>query len=248
MSNKVRAVAGKWLPAICCLAAILVAFLNQQANADDAKAPSAEEKKAVAVLAEKGSVIFIDGEYQVTQILGGRNLTNDDLQHLRVFKKLKTLSLSNSKIDDSAVGILKALSQLQALNLPSGSISEKAHEELKKALPNCRIVLPDRRGGEVHGGKPFDVKEVSALDVAVALLVAAREAGGLDGDRGSRGGRVVAVQDERAREVAEAAADRGDHRVLGGEAEGAVGWVDDPSPGGRGEARGRIDRHGVPFS
>lgn len=117
------------------------------AIAQDAKSPSAEEKKAVAVLSEKGAVIFIDGDYQVTQILGGRELTNDDLKHVRVFKKLKTLSLSSTKIDDESVEILKSLSQLQSLNLPAGALSNKSRDELKKSLPNCRVVAPDRRSG-----------------------------------------------------------------------------------------------------
>ena len=75
---------------------------------DDAKSPTVEERKAVALLAEKGSVIFIDGDYQVTQILGARELTNDDLQHLRVFPKLKSVSLGNSKISDAALEIGRA--------------------------------------------------------------------------------------------------------------------------------------------
>lgn len=120
--------------------------------ADEIKSPSAEEKQAVALLAKKGAVIFIDGDYQVTQILGGRELTNEDLQHLRVFKKLKSLSLSNAKINDAAVETLKSLSQLQSLNLPTGALSDESHQALKKALPNCRIVLPDRRGVGTFGG------------------------------------------------------------------------------------------------
>lgn len=132
---------------------LLVALAcGRTAIAQDAKSPSAEEKKAVALLSEKGAAIFIDGDYQVTQILGGRELTNDDLKHVRVFKKLKTLSLSSTKIDDESVEILKTLSQLQALNLPAGVLSNKSRDELKKSLPNCRIVAPDRRDGRSDGG------------------------------------------------------------------------------------------------
>ena len=151
MFSCARSVISQSLWPICCCSVLLTTTFNQFSFADDAKPPSAEEKKAVAVLSEKGAVIFIDGEYQVTQILGGRDLTNADLQHLRVFKKLKLLSLSNAKIDDGAVATLKSLTQLQSLNLSAGAISEMAREELKKALPNCRIVVPDRRsfGGGV---------------------------------------------------------------------------------------------------
>lgn len=146
MFAKARSVRGKRLWVLCCVAALFTGSLNQLPLADEAKSPTPEEKRAVSVLAEKGAVIFIDGEYQVTQLFGGRDLTNEDFGHLKAFKKLQSLSLSNAKIDDNAVATLKTLSQLQSLNLSAGAISEKAHEDLKKALPNCRIVLPDRRG------------------------------------------------------------------------------------------------------
>ncbi len=127
---------------------LLVAFATGSLNAGD---PSPYEKKTVSLFAEKGSVIFIDGDYQVTQILGGRDLTNDDIEHLKVFKKLKLLSLNNSKINDAAVETLKSLTQLQSLNLSAGAISDQAQESLKKSLPNCRIIVPDRRGFGTSG-------------------------------------------------------------------------------------------------
>ncbi len=121
-------------------------------GADDAKSPTSDEKKAVALLAGKGSVIFIDGDYQVTQILGGRELTNEDLQHLRVFPKLKSVSLGNSKISDVGVDSLKSLKQLHSLNLPAGAVSDPTLQALKKALPNCRILVPERRSFRTPGG------------------------------------------------------------------------------------------------
>lgn len=130
---------------VVCSAAILATTCDQSARADDARTPSPEEMKAVAMLAEKGAVLFIDGEYQVTQILGGRDLTNADLQRLKVFKGLKSLSLTNSQLDDGAVNALKSLTQLKSLTLSTGAISDKTLEDLKKALPNCRTVMPSRR-------------------------------------------------------------------------------------------------------
>ena len=96
-------------------------------------------------------------------------------------------------------------------------------------------LLQDGGGRELQGRVLLDVQEVSALDVTVALLVAAGEARGLDRD--GRGGvlRRGTVEDQGALELAEAAADGGDHRVLRGEAEGGVGGVDDPGAGGDGE-------------
>jgi len=143
MSSKIHS--SVW--ALISASMFLVAFLNDSLIfGEESRSPSVDERKAVAVFADKGSVIFIDGEYQVTQIFGGRDLTNEDLQHLRAFKKLRLLSLSNSKINDAAVEALKSLSQLQSLNLLAGAISDESRESLMKALPNCRILLPDRRG------------------------------------------------------------------------------------------------------
>ncbi|TXT32712.1 MAG: hypothetical protein FD138_2036, partial [Planctomycetota bacterium] len=132
----------------CKLLLVVVAlFVSQSLTAgDDVKSPSVDEKKAVALLVKKGSVIFIDGDYQVSQILGGRELTNDDLQLLRAFPKLKSVSLGNLKISEAALDSLKSLKQLQSLNLPVGAVSDQALQSLKTALPNCRILVPERRG------------------------------------------------------------------------------------------------------
>lgn len=159
MSAKVHR-AGWWLFS----AFVLLWFATgSTVTGDETKSPNADERKAVALLSEKGAVIFIDGDYQVTQILSGRDLTNEDLQHVRVFKKLKSLSLSQSKINDGAVETLKSLSQLQSLNLPAEAISEQSHETLKKALPNCRIVLPDRRGIGTSGSSSNKTTGTSSI-------------------------------------------------------------------------------------
>lgn len=126
---------------------LLLVFVSAWSVAgDEAKSPSEGEKKAVAALVKKGAVIFIDGDYQVTQILGGRDLTNQEIKHVAVFKNLKSLTLSTSKINDEAVDTLKTLSQLQTLNLPTGAMSDQSIQVLKNALPKCRIVLSGERG------------------------------------------------------------------------------------------------------
>ena len=56
--------------------------------ADDANSPSAEERTAVSILAEKRAVIFIDGDFQVTQVMGGRELSGA----AKVFGKLKSFN------------------------------------------------------------------------------------------------------------------------------------------------------------
>ena len=69
-----------------CLVATLVMLMAAGGGsllaADDANSPSVEERKAVSVLAEKGAVIFIDGDFQITQVMRGRELSNEDLPHL----------------------------------------------------------------------------------------------------------------------------------------------------------------------
>ena len=150
MSANVRATG--WPRSTVFVLLVLIATGSLVAG-DAAKPPSADEKQAVALLAQKGSVIFIDGDYQVTQVLGGRDLTNDDLQHLRFFKKLTSLSLSQSKVTSVGIDTLKSLTQLQSLNLPAGALSESEQQALRKALPNCRIISPDRRSPGTPGNK-----------------------------------------------------------------------------------------------
>lgn len=152
MSIRSRSISRKSLFVSFCLIQFAAAAYQPTVRAVDSNSPSPAEKEAVALMAEKGSVIFIDGEYQVTQIFGGRELINEDLRHLQALKKLRSLSLSSSKINDGALDRLKVLTQLQSLTLPAGSLSDQSHEALKKALPNCRITLPDRRGFGTPGG------------------------------------------------------------------------------------------------
>ena len=81
-----------------------------------------------------------------------------------------------------------------------------------------------RDEGQLRVG--LDVEEVAGPEVAVAVGGAGVDAAGVDGQVDPGGGRVRGVDGGGAVEVRERAADGGDHRVAGREAEAAVGHVE----------------------
>ena len=93
-----------------CLVATLVMLMAAGGGsllaADDANSPSVEERKAVSILAEKGAVIFIDGDFQVTQVMGRRELSGV----AKVFGKLKSF---NRKPQARVLGMDGSLSAVQ---------------------------------------------------------------------------------------------------------------------------------------
>ena len=98
--------------------------------------------------------------------------------------------------------------------------------------------LVDAGGDEGDLRVLLDGEEVVAAQVAVALLVAGVDAGGLDGQLRGGLGEVVGVDDGGALELVERAADLGDHRVPGDEPDAGVGRVDDVGAGQVGEGGG----------
>ncbi|MBI5758941.1 MAG: hypothetical protein HZA46_10530 [Planctomycetales bacterium] len=117
--------------------------------------PSEDERKAVATLAEKGATLTIDGRYQVIRvsISTTSQITDDDLRHLGAFKSLKSLTLSSSRLTDAAIEHLKPLKKLETLTLASAAFTAKVRDELKQALPDCRInPVPFGGSGGFGGG------------------------------------------------------------------------------------------------
>jgi hypothetical protein len=53
---------------------------------------------------------------------------------------LRYLNLNNAEISDPSIETLRALPQLRELNLYHTLISPAAYEELRKPLPECRII------------------------------------------------------------------------------------------------------------
>ncbi|MCX7700041.1 MAG: protein kinase [Gemmataceae bacterium] len=71
------------------------------------------------------------------------NLGTAALLHLSEFKNLKRLSLAGSQVNDASVKYLAQLSGLEELDLRQTRLTPAGIEELKKAMPKCRIVTND---------------------------------------------------------------------------------------------------------
>ena len=116
--------------------------------ADDANSPSVEERKAVSVLAEKGAVIFIDGDFQVTQVMGGRELSGA----AKVFGKLKSF---NRKPQACALGMDGSLSAVSANTHASGlRLNDLAARQGKLPHPAAGSVLAGLQRGVEHHARP----------------------------------------------------------------------------------------------
>src|SRR5690606_3468900 len=84
----------------------------------------------------------------------------------------------------------------------------------------------DAGGDEPDLRVVLHVEEVVAAQVGIAVSVARVDAGGLDHQLGAGAGGVLGVEVAGALELIEVAADLGDHRVTGDEADAAVRRVD----------------------
>ena len=70
--------------------------------------------------------------------LGGTQVTNEGLVHLKKLTNLRTLSLAGStQITDTGLVHLKELTNLNWIILDDTPITDSGVAELKKALPNC---------------------------------------------------------------------------------------------------------------
>ncbi|TWT39507.1 protein kinase domain-containing protein [Blastopirellula retiformator] len=66
-------------------------------------------------------------------------LLTSDLQPLVVAKNLRKLTLQFPQVTDAAVPVLSQLQQLTELDLRETAISPQGYEQLKQALPDCKI-------------------------------------------------------------------------------------------------------------
>ncbi len=72
--------------------------------------------------------------------LGSCGTTDADLIHLKGLTQLDSLELSSTQVSDAGLVHLRGLTKLTLLNLHGSDVSVKGVEELKKALPICKIV------------------------------------------------------------------------------------------------------------
>jgi hypothetical protein len=101
------------------------------------------ELDPVAALERKGVSIGITGAFGSVESIGPgvSSLTDADLIQLRRLTALKELELSGRKITDAALVYLEGLSGLKVLRLRQTQITDDGAAKLKKALPDCKIIV-----------------------------------------------------------------------------------------------------------
>jgi hypothetical protein len=100
------------------------------------------ELDPVAVLRSKGADVTGTGTFgSVDSIESGHTLTDDDLEHLQRVTSLKELDLESRHITDSGLVHLEGLSGLTVLRLLQTQVTDDGAAKLKKALPDCKIIV-----------------------------------------------------------------------------------------------------------
>jgi len=72
--------------------------------------------------------------------ISGRQITDARLKHLKGLTGLDWLVLSGTEVRDGGLVHLRGLTELKYLNLTATHVTEEGIEELRKALPNCKII------------------------------------------------------------------------------------------------------------
>ena len=76
--------------------------------------------------------------------IGGYNLTDAGLSHLRGFLKrlanLKELFLAETDVTDAGLEYLQGLTPLRYLDVSETKVTDAGVEKLQQALPNCKIL------------------------------------------------------------------------------------------------------------
>jgi|GEM_PF-4230185 len=100
------------------------------------------ELDPVAVLKNKGAHVTSTGIFgSVTSIDSFSGLTNADLSHFRRLTSLERLLIVGRGVSDMGLLHLEGLSSLKLLRLQETQATDTGVAKLKKALPNCKIVL-----------------------------------------------------------------------------------------------------------
>ena len=110
---------------------------------DMSKVPAAQ-KSAATALQQAGAELEQNPKGEIVIVQLGEKANDDTLHHLKSLTTLLELSLTDAKVTDKAVAVLKELKNLKVLDLEDSGLSSAAIDELVKALPNCEI----RGGGE----------------------------------------------------------------------------------------------------
>jgi len=99
----------------------------------------------------------LDGDIDVEALSGPQReelsddppLTDAELAYLRYLPRLQAVHLEGAEVTDEGLPQLYSLSRLESLDLSETKVSTKAVAELRKALPQCRIVYESRQHEEL---------------------------------------------------------------------------------------------------
>ncbi|MCE9567745.1 MAG: protein kinase [Planctomycetes bacterium] len=132
-------------------------------------------------ISDEGVANFKNHEALITVNLGETGISDEGVRHLKNCKKLDLLLLTNTTVSDTSVPLLKQFQDLTLLGLVKTKITAAGIEELKKALPFCRIewdggvigptVISDRKAAEwvlSIGGKVTIVSDGMSKEVVAA--------------------------------------------------------------------------------
>ena len=75
--------------------------------------------------------------------IGDTGITDLGVKKISQFKKLEGLTLTNLSISDQALTFLTDLPRLRYLDLEGTNVTPAAGARLQKALPDCKIRLPN---------------------------------------------------------------------------------------------------------
>ncbi len=130
------------------------AFLSSIVLAGCSRGPalSAEEKQALAALADYEPIHEVDDKQRVVQLkLEGKFVTDEALDEARKLRHLRGLSLHNSSVTDVGVAKLKELKRLETLGLVDTSVTDKGLSHLEK-MPTLRHVWVNESEKLTAGG------------------------------------------------------------------------------------------------
>ncbi|MGA2031281.1 MAG: hypothetical protein ABSG68_03405 [Thermoguttaceae bacterium] len=71
--------------------------------------------------------------------LGGTEVTDAELEHLKGLDQLQSLNLARTNIAGAGLGNLKGLNQLQYVYLGGTQVTDAGVKKRQQALPNCEI-------------------------------------------------------------------------------------------------------------
>jgi hypothetical protein len=66
-------------------------------------------------------------------------VTEDGLENLQTLPNLQSLNLASTQVTDDAMETFEAMSGLQVLNLRNTRTTETKINDLRRALPKCKI-------------------------------------------------------------------------------------------------------------